>query len=371
MKLLFLLTYYYPHWTGLTQYAISLASGLAKNFSITVVTTQHEPTLPLHEDIDGVHVVRSPVWIRVSRTMISLRLLFTIPSTVRRCDRAVVFLPFAEVLWTALWARVWNKPLYLIHNGDLTLPAGMFNRIIEFIFRISTHLAIRLSRGIIVNTVDYARHSPLLSHYPHKWIPEVPPYPPLQENKLVTRSLKKRIGPTHAVVGFAGRFVQEKGFDILLAAIPLVVKKMPGVKFVFAGETRIPYEHTFEEHASQLHKVREHLVLLGKLSRKEMGSFYHIIDCLAISSRSDFFPFVQAEALQAGVPVVVTDIPGARWLVSTTKMGKVVPAEDPQSLAEGIIEVLKHKKSYTKFHPKVMSLLDFTATIARYEKLWK
>ena len=55
MKLLFILTYYYPYWTGLTQYAKRVAEGLAEqDFQVRVLTTQYDPTLKTEEVINKV-----------------------------------------------------------------------------------------------------------------------------------------------------------------------------------------------------------------------------------------------------------------------------------------------------------------------------
>ena len=71
MKILVTLTFYHPHWTGLTAYAKRLAEGLvARGHEVTVLTSQHSADLPLEEWIGGVHVVRLPFVARVSRTVI-------------------------------------------------------------------------------------------------------------------------------------------------------------------------------------------------------------------------------------------------------------------------------------------------------------
>ena len=58
MKILSALTYYAPHWTGLTMHAQRVAEGLAaRGHHVTVLTIQHEPTLPT----DGSAVGRQPV----------------------------------------------------------------------------------------------------------------------------------------------------------------------------------------------------------------------------------------------------------------------------------------------------------------------
>ena len=71
VRILSTLTFYHPHWTGLTVVARRLAEGfVARGHSVTVLTSRHEPDLPRHEDLNGVTVVRVPVAGRVSRTVI-------------------------------------------------------------------------------------------------------------------------------------------------------------------------------------------------------------------------------------------------------------------------------------------------------------
>ncbi len=57
---------------------------------------------------------------------------------------------------------------------------------------------------------------------------------------------------------------------------------------------------------------------------------------------------VQVEAMQAGVPVVVSDLPGVRVPVMKTGMGIVVPPKDSTALAAAITTICKDPEPYTK-----------------------
>ena len=71
MKVLMVLTYYHPHWTGLTAYAKRLAEGLVRRgHAVTVLTSRHLPSLPQEEFLEGVRVVRLPVAGRISRGVV-------------------------------------------------------------------------------------------------------------------------------------------------------------------------------------------------------------------------------------------------------------------------------------------------------------
>ena len=61
---------------------------------------------------------------------------------------------------------------------------------------------------------------------------------------------------------------------------------------------------------------------------------------LALSSRQETSPCVIAEAMAGRRPVVATDVGGVREMVSEDESGYVVPAGDPQTLAERIAAVL-------------------------------
>lgn len=359
MKVLFVLTYYHPHWTGLTQYAKRVAEGLAlRNWQVRVVTTQHDPNLPTNETWEKVVIKREPVWFRISRTLISLKLLTDLVGEIGKTDRVVVFLPLAEVIWVVMWAKIFNKPVYLAHNGDLVLPGGWFNRILEKIYDWTTKLAITQSKAIVIHTRDYAEHSRVLSKFPNKWRVILPPIAPMRpQGKLMTKK------PGEDIVGFAGRFVEEKGFDVLIRAIPLVLSKRPKTKFVFAGETQVIYER------NEFNKYNRNVISLGLLSLEQMASFYVACDVFVVSSRSDCFPVTQIEAMFCGVPVVVTNIPGARWPVAQTGMGVIVKAEDPQSLAEGIIHVLDNRKEYIRKKTDIAKVFNYERSIDEYERL--
>src|SRR4030095_3616744 len=68
MKLLVTLTFYHPHWTGLTAYAKRIAEGMAaRGHSVTVLTSQHSAELLREEMIKGVRVGRLPYAAQVSR----------------------------------------------------------------------------------------------------------------------------------------------------------------------------------------------------------------------------------------------------------------------------------------------------------------
>lgn len=376
MKILLVLTYYRPHWTGLTQYAARLAEGLVeKGHRAEILCSQHQKNLPLKEEIKEVKVFRLPYLFRFLRSVVMPGFPYYLWKKVKESEVVVAYLPLQEVVLVALVGKLLKKKVFLVHNGDLVLPqkGGWKNRLIESLYKKMTGLAISLSQAVIVQTQDYSENSKLLSGFKGKWQIILPLY---ERPKVLTREVlafkKKNNLEGKILVGFSGWFVEEKGVDYLLRAIPLVVKKLPQAHFVFAGDCQIKYENFWEEITPLIRKNQKHLTLLGLLkSQKEVFTFYRSLDVLVQPSRTDCFPSSQVEALLSGTPSVCTDIPGARWPVKETKMGKLVKPENSQALAEGIVEVIKSKKEYQKNQKKVKEIFDYQKTLAEYEKLFE
>ena len=68
MRILFTLTYYRPHVSGLTIYVERLARALvARGHEVTILTSQHAAELTREELVDGVRIVRAPVAFTVSK----------------------------------------------------------------------------------------------------------------------------------------------------------------------------------------------------------------------------------------------------------------------------------------------------------------
>jgi len=71
MQILIALTYYRPHYSGLTIYVERLARALAaQGHQVTVLTSRYAATLPAQEKLDGVEVRRLPVAMRISKGVI-------------------------------------------------------------------------------------------------------------------------------------------------------------------------------------------------------------------------------------------------------------------------------------------------------------
>ena len=372
MRILMALTYYHPHWTGLTAYAKRLAEGLARRgHTVTVLTSRHEPGLPLEETIAGVRVVRLPVAARLSRGVVMPSLPAALWRRMRESDVVQIHTPLPEAPLVTLYGRLLGRPVVFTHHGDVVMPAGAVNRVIEASVTSAMRQALRMATRITVHSGDYARNSRFLSPFLYKLDAIYPPSDLPAPNRSAAAAWRRELGlEKRPVVGFAGRWVEEKGFDYLLQAIPRVLADMPDTHFVYAGEPNIAYEDFYRKCQPLLEPVREHVTMLGLITDpQKLANFYGLVDLFALPSRTDCFPSTQVEAVLSGTPLVTADIPGAREVVSVTKMGLLVPPRDPAAMARGILEVLANRDSYVRPPAEIASVFSLEKSVAEYESL--
>lgn len=376
MRVLIALTYYRPHISGVTIYAERLARVLARHgHTVTVLTSRYHPSLAARERVDGVVVVRVPIWKKVSKGVIMPRFPLHAAALVRQHDIVNIHMPQFEAAQLALLGRLCRKGVVLTYQCDLRLPAGLFNRVVESSLRPLNHLAARLAHRIVTTSADYAGSSRFLSQFPTKLV-SIPPLIEMAEPDLaITRRLADRWNlHGRTCIGFAARFAAEKGVEYLLQALPRVLAEIPVAHLVFTGAYKdtVGEEQYLARLAPLLEQYKEHVTFLDLLSPEEMPSFYALCDVLALTSlnRTEAFGLVQVEAMLCGTPVVATNLPGVREAIRRTGMGEVVPPHDPAALAEALVRVIRQRPALIRPRAEVAHLFDIDEAVRQYEQMF-
>jgi glycosyltransferase involved in cell wall biosynthesis len=156
---------------------------------------------------------------------------------------------------------------------------------------------------------------------------------------LVRAPLAGPEGP--ARIGFLGRFVEEKGIDVLVSAVPLVLERAPNTKFLLAGDhATVAGGSEFGRLRESLERLKDSVEVLGRLSEEELFPFYRSLDLFLLPSVNSYeaFGMVQVEAMKSGVPVIASDLRGVRVPVMKTGNGRNVPPGDHRALADAILD---------------------------------
>jgi len=370
-KILLVTDFFYPHWTGIAKSVFSLTQVLQDTFAITVLTVRFDRKLGKYEKLDTVSIVRSDYLFSISRSKYSISILWDFLKQVRKTDVVFINSPSANIVFFSLFTKVFGKKLLIFHQGDLILPPGFKNKIIEKVFDFSCFISFLLADSVSSYTADYAHHSRVLQPFLKKFKPILLPVI-LQIKKSEEKLVKiERLKQQKKIIfGFAGRFVEEKGFDILFRAIPEVLKKIPNVHFVIAGQ-EMSYENFFDKNKELFDQVKSNLTFLGLLNDTQLQEFYRDIDAIIVPSRSDCFNLVQAEAMLCGTPAIVSDIPGLRYLVTESGFGLIFKSESPDALVGAIISFEKEKLEIMKNKKILQELLDSKKIVKTVEEFIK
>lgn len=152
--------------------------------------------------------------------------------------------------------------------------------------------------------------------------------------------------PLEPTILFVGRFVVQKGVDLLVEAAPAVLKYRGDLKFVIVGDGHMRAD--VERRAAQL-GVSHAFRFVGAKTGAELKSLFKMCDAVIIPSRNEPFGIVVLEAWSAYKPVIATTCGGPRDFVTPNVDGFLVDPE-PNSIAWGCCEALKNFE-HTRVNP--------------------
>ncbi len=357
MRILTTLTYYRPHYSGLTIYAERLACALTeRGHQVTVLTSRYDPCLPARESRDGVEIIRPRVLMHVSKGVIMPTMLYWAWVNIRKADIVHLHLPQLDAAYIALISRLLKKPVVLTYHCDLLLPKGLIHSIANQVSHIANRISLGLSDDVVVNTLDYARESSFLQSYLPK-IRAIPtPVVLASPDHDHLQALKDKAGLVDGqrVIGMVARLAAEKGVEYLVEAMPRVLTKFPTARVLHVGQYQdvLGEENYALKLKPMIQSLDDHWTFLGILPAAELAAFYKLCEVTVLPSinSTESFGIVQVESMASGTPVVASNIPGVREPVKITGMGRLVEPANQLALAEGICEVLENPQ---RFHGDV------------------
>lgn len=369
-NLLIVLYYYHPYVSGLSLLAKMQAEGLVRRgYRVTVLTTQHEKSLPRSEFLNGVHVVRAKVLAKAGKGVVSWEFLRAIVRLAKLHDIVNPHLPMAHL--GVVLPFIDTRKLVPQYHCDLNLGSGVMLKSLERISYWSMNKVLQRASKIIVTTRDYFSNSRFAA-YDSRACEIYPPIDAKRFGQVSSFELRQRLaihGNTK-LIGFVGRVVAEKGLGYLLQAIPLLQKRLDDFLILIAGEyTDVAGGSVKKEVDRLVEQFPGRVRFLGHLKFADLVAFYNLIDVLVLPSVDplEAFGMVQVEAMLCGTPVIATDMPGVREVVRKTGFGRLVKIRDPEDIADKIVELLNAPMVCS---PDRLAVFDYEQSIDRYERVF-
>jgi len=159
-----------------------------------------------------------------------------------------------------------------------------------------------------------------------------------------------------SVTVFSNRNLQPiYNVSLLIQAIPLIMRAMPGVKFWVAGDG--PERERLEKEADRLGAMG-HVQFLGRVRPNDMADLLGKVDIYVSTSLYDGTSVSLLEAMASGCFPVVSDIPSNREWIRDGENGFLFPPDNAELLAQRIIDVIRNRSLIEKSRKENLRLIE-------------
>lgn len=178
------------------------------------------------------------------------------------------------------------------------------------------------------------------------------------------------LGDNTVCFGFVGRISHQKAVNRIISAFAMAHGRMSDVHLVIVGEGPLS-----EDMRSLVHRfgLQREVTFTGAAVGTEMMAAF---DTFVLASRYEGLPYVLIEAAASGLPIVCTDVGGARDIVDDAENGYVLAEQDVELLADRLLKLARRPELRDSMALRSLEIAaDFTVdrmvddTIRVYEEL--
>lgn len=289
-------------------------------WDVTVVTLYDKEICEYH--IDGVKFINLDI--SQERFLGRLNAIKIIRKLIYALNPLVLCAFVSDVAFITRFATLGMK-IYFVsaERGDpYTLPQKWV-KLIKWTYIMSDHVIFQLNGAQnFFNDKIIAKSSVIPN--PYTTDEDITPYKGKRRKNIVT----------------AGRFVEQKGFDILLRAFKIFLKKHSEYNLIIYGDGPLK---------NNLINLAGDLEILSKVSFpgfvKDIRKVIRKDAIFVLSSRFEGIPNTLIEAMSIGLPIVSTDCTpgGPRFLTDNGQRGILVPVDDYVSMANAISIIVENE----------------------------
>jgi PEP-CTERM/exosortase A-associated glycosyltransferase len=178
-------------------------------------------------------------------------------------------------------------------------------------------------------------------------------------------------------LGFLGSFYGYEGLDILLSAMPEILRFEPRARVLLVGGG-------FEEERlrSQVDRLdlSGKVIFAGRVPHAEVARYYSVVDLLVYPRRSirlteTVTPLKPLEAMAQGRLLIASDVGGHRELISHGVTGRLFRPDDPSALAAAVRATLEERPRWNEIKAAGRRFVEtersWPASVARYQAVYE
>ncbi|HEX9862839.1 MAG TPA: glycosyltransferase family 4 protein [Candidatus Bathyarchaeia archaeon] len=188
----------------------------------------------------------------------------------------------------------------------------------------------------------------------------------------VKDAVREKIGISKnaVVVITVRRLVYKNGVDTLIDSAKIAIKKNPRLVFLAVGEGP-----DFAEVKARIEQlgIGNSFRLMGFVSDEDLPLYYNAADFFVLPSKSgEGLPLVALEAMACGLPVIATKVGGISEIMMED-YGKIVPPDNPDALAEAVLEFSHRELSALKngLRSRIEQKFSWDKNVERLVKIYE
>ena len=196
---------------------------------------------------------------------------------------------------------------------------------------------------------------------------------PPQRDPAFAAELGLGTGP---VVGFIGSFYDYEGLDDLIAAMPALTARLPGVRLLLVGGG--PMEDALKAQADAS-PAKAAIRFVGRVPHSEVERYYALVDVMAYPRKASRLtdlvtPLKPLEAMAQRQLVAASNVGGHRELITDGVTGTLFAPDDPAACAAALADLLSRPESWEARRSAglahVAARHDWSVNVHRYQDVY-
>ena len=288
-----------------------------------------------------------------------IKMFYNLLKISKNIDIVIFFLGY-DYLLPILTAKVLRKRTILIVTVSSMSAKTAYNKVFYYISRTIEKIGYTLTDQLIVDHQSIYMFG--LQSYKNKIA-----YGPRHVN-LEHFKVSKKIDERENIVGYIGRFSEEKGIRNFADAIPIILKECENVKFLMGGDGLL-----CKETEQKLEGYPTTKILFTKwIPHEKLPEYLNELKLVVIPSYTETGPFIALEAMACGTPVLAASVGLIPDIIKDGETGFILEDNSPECIAENVMRALEHPnlegivKSARQLVEKEFT---YEAAVERYRKI--
>jgi glycosyltransferase involved in cell wall biosynthesis len=270
-------------------------------------------------------------------------------------------------------ARALGKPIVIKISGSGLIPLIERSRAGRLELRWLRKWAARLlvlNEGMIEEATASGFHSRQIT-----WMPnpvDTEEFRPGTPDEIAALRRTFSIAPDTVVAIYVGRLAPEKGLLELVGGFAQAARCVPDALLILVGDgvTRVELE-TLARNLGVADRIR----FTGRVKTSEVPLWLRAGDVFCLTSPNEGFPCALAEAMSAGLPSVVSRIPGNVQLVETKVHGLTAALDEESSIPRALVRLLTDPAARERMgqaaRQRIIERYSIDKVMERYETVFR